>query len=165
MKRITLLLLTLVTGIVSFAQDLPDFGAIQLDKKEDYDAIANKAALAASSYLLSTPSDKKNQDRLKAAQYLIRWMTGTPEYNFTLDADNKLLKKNDDLLVVYMAGMSKYALENKEASADTKMLKLNSIRAVLQYAKDPANKVKQTSDIRKAIEAEEKGQLAEYLKL
>jgi len=166
MKRIIFGLLFAFLFHISFAQTLPNLDGISLDKKEDFNSTADNAALQSASFLLSTPLEKNNIDRLKALQYVIRWMTGTPDYSFTLDEQaTKFAKKNDDLLGLYMAAMTKYVLENKSESKDQNKIKLNAVKFIITYAKNEGNKVKINSELKKAIEADEKGRLPEYLKI
>jgi hypothetical protein len=158
MKRIIFALLSGFLFHISFAQTLPNLDGIILEKKEDFNSTADNAALQSASFLLSTPLDKNNIDRLKALQYIIKWMTGTPDYSFTLDEQaTKFAKKNDDLLGLYMAAMTKYVLENKSESNDQNKIKLNAVKFIITYAKDEGNKVKMNSELKKAIEADEKG--------
>ena len=166
MKRIVFGLLLGLLCSFSFAQNLPDFDAIKLEAKEDYTPTANNAALQAATLLLATPLDAKNMDRLKSMQYVIKWMSGTPDYNFTLDEQaTKFAKKNDNLLALYMAAMTKYTLENKEEAKDQNKVKLNAVKSIIVYAKDSKNNVKMNSELKKVIESDDKGQLAEYLKI
>lgn len=166
MKRLIFGLLFGLLSDISFAQTLPDFDVIKLEKKEDFNSSADNAALQASNFLLSTPLEKNNIDRLKSLQYIIEWMSGTPDYSFTLDEQaTKFAKKNDDLLGLYMAAMTKYVLENKADSKDQNKIKLNAVKLIIAYAKEEKNKVKINSELKKAIEADEKGQLSEYLKI
>lgn len=164
MKRLIFIIIFGLFISSSFAQTLPDFDAIKLDKREDFNAAADNAALQASNFLLSTALEKNNLDRLKSLEYVIKWMSGTPDYSFTLDEQaTKFAKKNDDLLGLYMAAMAKYVLENKEDSKDQNKIKLNAVKLIIEYAKNEKNKVKLNSELKKAIEADNKGQLAEYL--
>ncbi|WP_153797057.1 hypothetical protein [Foetidibacter luteolus] len=166
MKRLFFGLLFGLLSTFSFAQTLPDFDAIKLETKEDFNTTADDAALQASNFLFSTPLEKNNIDRLKSLQYIIKWMSGTPDYSFTLDEQaTKFAKKNDDLLGLYMAAMTKYVLENKEDAKDQNKIKLNAVKMIIAYAKDEKNRVKPNSELKKAIEADEKGQLSEYLKI
>ena len=166
MKR---LILVFVLGFfckLSFAQTLPDYSTIKLETKEDYNSTANEAALQAATYILSSPIDNKNNDRLKSIVYVIKWMQGTPDYNFTLDEQaTKFAKKNDDHQGLYMAAMVKYVLENKADSKEQNKIKLNSVKLVVTYSKDSKNNVKLNKELKNLIDADDKGQLAEYLKL
>lgn len=166
MKKLFFGLLFGFVSTLSFAQALPDFASIKLEKKEDFNETSDNAALQASNYLLNTPLDKNNIDRLKALQYIIRWMSGTPDYMFALDEQaTKFAKKNDDLLGLYMAAMTKYVLENKADAADQNKVKLNAVKLIVAFAKDERNNVKINAELKKAIAADEKGELASYLKI
>jgi hypothetical protein len=164
MKKITFVFLLLLFGQLSFGQSLPDFSSLKLEKREDFNAAANEAALQAANYILSSPVDNKNNDRLLSVVYVIKWMEGTPEYSFTFGGSElKFIKKNDDLLPLYMAAMVKYVLENKADSKDQSKIKLNASKMVIIYSKDPKNNVKITKELKKMMEADDKGTLAEYL--
>jgi hypothetical protein len=166
MKKIVFGLLFGLVSSVTFAQTIPDFDAIKLNKKEDFNATADDAALQASNFLLSTPLEKDNLDRLKSLQYIIKWMSGTPDYMFELDEQaTKFAKKNEELLGLYMAAMTKYVLENKADSKDQSKIKLNAVKSIVAYAKDEKNKVKINGELKKAIEADANGQLSAYLKI
>jgi hypothetical protein len=52
MKRLFFICLIGLISTTSFAQSLPDFDAIQLNVKEDYDSVADNAALQAANYCL-----------------------------------------------------------------------------------------------------------------
>lgn len=144
----------------SFAQqELPDFENIKLDQKSDYKQ-ADSAALKASTYLLSTPFEKDNIHRLHALSFVIKWMSGTPDFSFTLDEDAiKTVKGNEALIGLYMAAMTKYALENRSLSKDTKAIKLNSLILLLNYCENTNNNIKMTKQLKKLSEAKAKGQL------
>lgn len=162
-----LLAIAMVCGIaISNAQSLPDFNSFDLKTKADYTPTVTDAVSKAANYLLSTPIEKDNMPRLKCAAFLIKWMTGTPDYTFTIDEQAaKFAKKNDEFLIIYMAALTKAALDNKADAADAKKLKLASCKLIAEYAKNPDNKVKLNSELKKLIEAEENGTLATYLKL
>lgn len=166
MKKLIVLLLSGLLLHNAFAQSLPDFDAIKLEKKEDFNQTSDNAALQASNFLLSTPMEKDNIDRLRSLAYVIKWMSGTPDYMFALDEQaTKFAKKNDDLLGLYMAAMAKFVLENKSDAKDQNKIKLSAMKLIIAYAKDEKNKVKLNSELKKAMEADEKGQLGEYLKI
>jgi hypothetical protein len=164
MKTLFLGLLLGVLSPVAFAQSLPDFDAIKLEKKEDFNPAADNAALQAANYLLSTPLDKNSVNRLRAVQYVLKWMSGTPNYTFDIDERAaKFTKKDTDLLGLYLAAMTKFVLEDKASAKDQNKIKLNALKSVAAYAKDKANKVKLNSELKKIIAADEQGTLAEYL--
>lgn len=61
--------------------------------------------------------------------------------------------------------MTKFILENKADAKDQNKIKLHAVRLIIAYAKDEKNKVKINSELKKAIEADEKDELAAYLKI
>lgn len=166
MKR---LFFALVLGFLYqpiFAQTVPDFEAVKLEVKEDFNSAANDAALQAANYIFNTPLNDKDLNRLNSIRYIIKWMTGTPDYSFTFDEKAaKFAQKNDDFLALYMAAMTKYVLTSNAADAkDQDKIKLNALKSVIAYAKDKKNNVKINKELKKIIEADDKGQLEEYIK-
>ncbi len=162
MKRIIFIFVTFICNY-SFAQNLPRFDDIKLEQASDYKS-ADTFALQASTYLLSTPYEKDDLTRLKSTQFMIRWMTGTPDYTFSLDeVAGKIIKGNDDLLTLYMAAMTKYCLENKASSKDKKLIRLNAIILLINYCENKDNNMKMTKQLTKLSEAKDKGQLEQSL--
>lgn len=164
MRKIIFALLAVSYSYVSFCQGLPNFDAIPLSGKADYKT-AEPYALQASTFLLSTPAEKDNLDRLKSLQFIIKWMSGTPDYMFSIDdVATKIMKGDDDMLGLYMAAMTKFVLENNEAATDQQKIKLNAVTMLLDYCENPANKIKMSKNMRKLSEAKANGQLEEALR-
>lgn len=164
MKQLLFSIIAFMVLGTTNAQTIPNYSDITLETEKDYNESADNAALQAANYLFSTPLDEKNLDRIQSAQYLVRWMLGTPAYQFELDAAAiKFTKDNADLLTMYMAAMSKFVLENKADANDKNKIKLASLKMIADNARDPKNKVKMNKQLRKLIDAEKKGKLTEYL--
>jgi CRISPR/Cas system CMR-associated protein Cmr5 small subunit len=151
--------------MVGNAQDYSKLKDIELKEKEDF-AKAEDKILECSKYILTTPVDDENTNRINALKFMFRWMDGTPEYTFTLDETvDKLGQTNDALLGVYMACMSRYVLENKDKAKDEKDVKYNSVLMLIDYARDPNNKVEITGEIENLIKAKDEHRLKEYIKV
>lgn len=166
MKKISTSLLLLLISIVIYAQNLPDFDKIPLTTKDDFNEQADQAALDASNFLLTTVYAKDNLPRLKATQYVLKWMSGTPHYKFTIDESaTKISKKDEGILGLYLAAQTKYTLENKEQAKDSNAVKLNTFKLIIAYCEHPDNKIKITGELKKLIEAQKAGKLEEYLNL
>lgn len=162
MKAITFIICSFFTTC-SFAQTFTNYNDVKMEQASDY-KIADSFALEASNYLFATPFEKNNTQRLRSLSFIIKWMSGTPDYSFTLDeVASKLIKGNDDLLGLYMAAMTKYSLENKELSKDKKLVKLNAITLLLNYCEDAKNNIKMTKQLKKLSEAKAKGELEQAL--
>ncbi|MEO5890820.1 MAG: hypothetical protein ABIQ31_11230 [Ferruginibacter sp.] len=141
------------------AQTLPNFDLIKLEKTSDYKA-ADPFVLQTATYLLSTPFKKESPDRLNSLRFISKWMFGTPDHSFVFNDMQAIVgKDNSDLLGLYMASMAKYTLENKAASKDPKVVKLNAMILLLNYCENKDNNVKMSKQLKKLSEAKEKGQL------
>lgn len=161
MKKLFIIIFAFCPGS-TFSQDLPDFDQVKLEEPADY-AAADTYALQASTHLLSSPYSE-DQLRLKSLRLVIKWMSGTPDYQFAIDEGvTKICKGNDNLLGLYMAAMTKYSLENKASSGDAKLVKLNVVRMLLAYCENPGNSMKMSKELKRLSEANKKGELEKSL--
>ena len=153
------------SSLVVYSQDYSSLKDIVLKDTSDYPKAEGKV-LECASYLLSTPLDDNNINRKYAIQLIIRWMTGTPAYTFGIDQSiTQISKSNASILLLYMACMSKYALENKENSKDPKEMKYNSMLLLISYVEDSNHKVKIDGELKKLIQAKKQDKLKQYLKI
>jgi len=165
LKKIFLSLLITSSVYVASAQASVDFSSIKLEQKSDY-APAEATVLKVADYILSTPADKNSLDRIKSMQFLMKWMEGTPDYQFPIGHQIvKASNNNPDLLGVYLAAITKFSLENKDQSKDHKVVMLNGFKQFLTYCFNRSNNVKTNATIKKYKAAEEKGELEKVLEL
>lgn len=163
MKKTFLTLAICFITCFAFTQSLPDFKNIKIETAEDSRTVEPQA-LQAANYNLSAPFSSKDLTRYQALSFLIRWMSATPDFKFDLDQSvMKFIKGNDDVLGLYMAGMSKYVLENRNDSKDPNKIKLNAISHVLDYAENPANNFKLSKNLKKLSEARANNELEKAL--
>jgi hypothetical protein len=162
MKKI-IFIFCLIASQRCLSQQLPDYNSVKMEQKSDY-IEADKVALVAADYILNTPFVKNDLNRLRSLQFLIKWMGGSPDFMFTMDeVATKISKGNDDLLALYMVAMSKFALENREAAANAKKMKVESIKIVLAYCEKETNHLKMNKELKKLSEANKKGELESSL--
>ena len=160
--KISLVIVTLLFSIRAFAQTLPNFDAIKLEKAPDY-KLAEPYALQTANYLLSTPFKKEDKDVMNSLRFMGKWMNGTPDYSFSVaDMEDKIGRDND-LLGLYMISKAKYILENKANAKDPKLVKLNAVILLLNYCSKKENSIKMTKQLKKLAEAKEKGELDKAL--
>ena len=162
MKKTLFLLIALLTTTFLYAQNVPDFTQIKLDKPDDYRA-ANTYALVAANALLSNPIDKDKIDRLNCQKFVAKWMSGTPDYGFTFGNSEKILSNDPELLGIYMASMVKFCLENKVQGKEQEKIKIGSWQILLAYCDNSTNNVRLTRKLKKLIEADKNGELARNL--
>jgi hypothetical protein len=163
MKYFILLALT-CTLTSSYGQGLPDFTQITLSKAADYKT-AEPAVLQASHYVLSTPFNKDDQSRLYCTQFILKWMTGTPDFSFSLSGKPlKAFKDDVDLLGLYIAAMTKYSIENPAIAKNQDSVCLQAMTIELNYCNNPSNNMKMNKPMKKLWEDLQDGTLSEALK-
>jgi hypothetical protein len=149
------LVATIIFSQLSYSQTLPNFEEISLKQPSDYKS-AEPNVLTAANYIFSTPVKEDNPDRKMALSFIIRWMSGTPDFNFELGAsDTKISKGSPDIFGLQMAAMSKYVIENPANAKDKQLVRDNSLDMVVQYCQKPENNIKMTKALKKY--AEERG--------
>lgn len=163
MKQITCFVL-LLASLAAKAQDFSELKDIQFSTAEECRVYDSKA-LECANYLLGTAYSKDDAKRLLATSFIIKWMTATADYHFSLDKPvMQLSQKNDAVLALLMAAMTKFVLENKEKANDGGLVLQSSVKMLIDYCKNESNNIKLTKELKKAIKADEEGKLAEYLK-
>lgn len=86
-----------------------------LKTKEDYSKYENDI-INTVDWLQQTPWGEQYEKRKEANAFLIAWITGSPNVSISVAAPlMKLVDKNKDLLIAFMAGYTKYALQHKDA--------------------------------------------------
>lgn len=162
MKKIILFFLLTVSLSYSHAQELPNLKHIKLNKNSHFKD-TEPIVLKVVSYLFETPIDRKNKARTDAGQFLIKWMNGTPEYTFYLEEkETNYFDTDSDLMLMYMAGLTKFTLENKSVK-DRKALVLGTMRITLPYLNNQDNKKSWSKDLWQLNEANQKGKLEQFL--
>lgn len=112
MKNI-IFIITLFNLTISFGQNFDEIKNYEFKTIESYQTEKSKVLLYAN-YLFDNPANKEELNRLYAIQYIMKWMTGTPDYKFELGKrEIELTKGNSDLLGLYMAAITKVVLEIK----------------------------------------------------
>lgn len=166
-KALIIIAFSLLMANILTAQDYSRLENIVLKEKTDYPK-NNMLVLECSNYLLNSPLNLLDNDlnHLRALQFIMRWMEGTPDYMFNLDESIvDATKSNSNLLGVYMACMTKFVIENADKSGDQNEIKYNSFITFIKYCEDPSKNVKQTKKIKELIKAKNENTLKEYLKI
>lgn len=146
MRKFLFLFASLLT---LYANSQNAYSDIKLDAKEDY-KLAEPAVLKASNYLFTSKYDKEDLERLYAIEFVMRWISGTPDFTFELDEKfSKPFLQETDLLGLYMSALAKYAIEHKEQVKDSKKLSLNAVKMVIEYSNKSSNNLKQTGELKK----------------
>ncbi len=163
MKTLTIIIVLFLDSILLWAQNEP-----QVNNHFIYDGEQiiqmEKQVLESCDFLLNTPVNKKDENRIIASQFMIKWMENTPDYSFSIDENvYKLIKGSTVMLNVYLASLVKATLDNVNPYENEKEVILNCINTFLDYCSAPKNKLKLNKGIRKMLEARDSGTLTDYL--
>ena len=161
MKKYFLLVLFLSVA-QCYAQTLPSLKNVKLNKKVNY-IETEPLVIKVVDYLYATPIDKKNPSRTEAGQFLINWMNGTPVHYFYLEEkQTDFFNTDSDLMLVYMAGFTKYVLQNPSVK-DQKILVLGAMGLTLPYLDKQEDKKSWSKELWQLVDAHKRGMLEAYL--
>lgn len=165
MRFFTTIMLSVAFFTCVGAQDYSKLDKIELTSEEACSE-NEKLVVECSDYILKSPINlvEKDDNRLNAVKFILRWMEATPDFSFALDESmGRATSSNPSLLGVLLASMAKYAIENK--NDDMNDIKYNSFITFIKYLEDPGNKVKLDEDLKDLIKAKHENNLKEYLQI
>ena len=161
-KIILFLFLFFSTVIYSYAQEFPNLKNIKLNKKSHFKS-AEPEVIKLVNYLFETPIDTKNHSRKEAVEFLIKWMNGTPDYVFVLeDKETVYFNTDADLMLIYMASLTKFMLENKSEKNQNAII-LGAMKLALTYLNQQENKKKWSALLWQLNDANLHGKLTTFL--
>lgn len=139
------------------ALDLPE---LRLYKAEDYPKY-EKDVLSAINWMTSTPVDENPGQRKEAEKFLFTWVSGSPDVSVVIDPRIIDLSNDGHLLLVYIGGWAKNAIENPKADKEENLTAaLNTTLEFYQNNKEALGKNKATE---KLLKLKEKGKFEEHV--
>ncbi|MEO6521464.1 MAG: hypothetical protein ABIN91_07300 [Mucilaginibacter sp.] len=139
-NRIIIIILLLFAAPEAMAQKFVVPLNYQLHDEQDY-LKYQPDVLKAIDWFQQTPWNEKRLERTQVSEFLMAWIEGCPYVTVeTSDDINELGDNNNDLLVAYLGGYTKYLLLNSELSFknDARMAGMKALFA--KYEKDKAFK-------------------------
>jgi hypothetical protein len=163
MKKLVTVLSYGMIALGLHAQDYQIPKNYTLNKTEDY-AKYEPDVIKSFNWLMETPVNTQTDKRKEACAFLIKWISGSTVV--TVDLKENIVnftKSNPELLIIFMGGWSKYALETKDFSnkVNGNMAGIESV--ITYYTKNKGN-LKKDKNIEKYIKMKEKGTLQDYVK-
>ncbi len=148
------------------AQDPTEWESMPLRSQKDYKK-AEPSVKEAAAFLLG---HKYNEDDVRitsANRLLLRWMTGTKDYSYSVQANiSKYYTKDDPrLLMIYMAAMVQNGFENPALLKDSKACEIAAFKTIAAYCENPDTKVPHTAKLTKLIQAAHDDTLDKLLEL
>lgn len=166
MKTLQKLLPAFLLAIITFSAAGQTFEVPKdwkMKKKSDY-AKYEQDVLKAIDWLEHTPIVEQTNKRKEVNAFVLTWMMGTPKVTIQLKSYvNKFSDPNTDALVMFMAGWSKFALDNPDKAKDKTGGELAGIRMVIKVYKDNMG-YQRNETIEEAYEADQNGKLEEWIR-
>ena len=158
--RTHILTLLLLIGVSanSFAQDSELLTSIPKTKKGYL--ISEKNVLATINWLERTQLNDDAEKHAKQLNLLTEWMVTTPTVNITINKD--IVTFRGVLTTMFMAGYTKYALENNHSKDELKR-NLAGVRTAMKFYKN-GNDLRIDGEMDALIELEAKGELEKWVK-
>jgi len=134
-----------------------------LNTAADY-AKYEKDIIVCANWMENTPLNIEQQKRIDANTFLMKWITGSPTVSIGLNADVlvKCTDKNPDLMILFIAGWTRYALENNY-SRDQQKGYFEGFKTIINVYKKGIS-IKKDKDLEKIADIYDKGELESWLK-
>ncbi len=116
-------------------------------------------------WLEHTPVTTNPQKRAEASAFLLRWIEGSPYVFIELrDYLVDCTKNNPDLLVIFMAGWTKFTIENKDEMRNMLKGNMAGLSSLIKlYQANKGNGLKKDKHVEKIIAMDEKGELEKWI--
>ncbi|PWK79790.1 hypothetical protein LX99_00250 [Mucilaginibacter oryzae] len=132
-----------------------------LKEKADY-AKYEEDVIKGIDWLQDTPWALEEQKRMETNAFLLKWMQGNPAVNIEINSSvAKMTDKNPPLLITFMGGYTKYALQNKTGFNKDKA-NLAGVKAVIdKYVLETDHK--NNSLLNKLVKIDKEGKLSNWI--
>ncbi|WP_298904935.1 hypothetical protein [uncultured Psychroserpens sp.] len=165
--KLQLLLTTFLLCSISLTVKAQDFEIpkdVTLNTAEDYKKY-NQDVINGINWLENTPINEKKTKRQNASAFLMLWMTGSPTVSIEVSSYViPLIESNPDLLMTFLGGWTKYAIENPDDSSafNGNLAGLKSLIEV--YKKNKETGIEKERAIEKLIKLKSDEDLEKWLK-
>ena len=151
MRKIIFITIIALLCNASFGQNFSELAKSEFESAESYKP-AESQVLICANYLFDNPANKSELNRLNSVQYIMKWMTGTPDYTFDIgEKAMELTKGNSDLLGLYLAAMSKVVIDNKGGKLSSDDIYNGAEKILVDYCSVSDNKIKPSKKIKKLL--------------
>ncbi|AYL94063.1 hypothetical protein [Mucilaginibacter celer] len=162
MKKIFTLIIAAITfGLTAKAQTFHVPENYVLKEKGDY-AKYEEDVIKGIDWLQDTPWALEEQKRMETSSFLLKWMQGSPSVSIEVNASvAKMTEKNPQLIMIFMGGYTKYALQNKTAFDKNKANLAGVKAAVDKYSLETDHK--NNSLLNKLVKIDKEGKLRDWI--
>lgn len=161
LKKVLTLILLVSVYSNSFSQDAELLESLPKGKKQYLKS--EKNVLATINWLENTALDKEAEKHKQQFSLLTGWVMNSPTVDLTLDERVvTFTKENKELLSFFMAGYTKYALENDHSKDEVKG-SIAGVRSAIKIYKKGVG-LKKDQAMEKLVQLENKGELEKWVK-
>ncbi|MDD2412660.1 MAG: hypothetical protein RBS19_02525 [Bacteroidales bacterium] len=162
MKRAFGILIVLFLAVNLTAQEFEIPENYVLATTEDY-AKYEKDIIASTIWMENTPLDKNENKRKEVNGFFMEWLTGCSTVSVNLNADYvmKYTEKNPELLMIFLAGWTRYVLEN-DYSKDPYKGYFAGYKSIINVYKKGKG-INKNQDLEKLIKVYDKGNLEKWI--
>ncbi|MGZ3922963.1 MAG: hypothetical protein ACXVBJ_04300 [Flavisolibacter sp.] len=161
MRQLFFILPALISFATALAQDYTVPTNYALGSKDDY-ARYEKDIIDASKWLVATPLNEQREKRLEVAQFVFKWVNGSPTVSVEITpAILDFEKKNPGMLIIFMASCARYVLENNYSSDMNAKHKAALHEMVTVYKSGIG--IEKDKKMEKLSKADEQGRLEEWI--
>lgn len=138
-QLVLLVVLFLGLGPIAKAQKFEVPENYQFNDKSDFEKYQPEL-LKAIDWFERTPYDQQRLKRREVTDFIMSWIEGCPYVTVeTSDDINELGNKNNDLLIMYFAGYTRYVLNSHMLGINKREARMAGMKALLaKYEKDKA---------------------------
>lgn len=157
------LIMTVCLLLVLSTVKAQDIVLPELPSTKEQFASSEKDVIAAAKWLETTPIGTNMDQRTKVNAWVLAWLTNSPTVTIEVkDFVTKLFNKNPQLMLVWMAGYTRYVLENSYSKDEVKgnTAGLKSVIACYNLGGD----VKKDKELTRIIDKDKEGKLEEWVK-
>ncbi|MDR9398544.1 MAG: hypothetical protein RI562_05730 [Salibacter sp.] len=146
----------------SFAQsfDVPE--SYKLEKGEDYEKYEGEI-LNCINWLMNSEPNKESEKRDEASKFYLEWIAGTPDVTIDLNLDvAPFAEKSPELLIIYMGGCTKKALNSDEPVSIVDGSETGLI-SVIEYYQKYEDTLEKNRKVKKLIRLQKKEKLHQFV--
>lgn len=154
-------ILVLIFGNNVFCQEFNVPNDVQLNAKEDYSKY-EKDIVEVAKWLIATPLNEQSDKRKEVSAFVTTWINGSPNVNVEINPTIMDFEaKNPGMLVLYMAGSTKYVLENNYSN-DMRGKHKSALHDMISVYKSGKG-IQKDKKMERLIKSDDQGKLDEWL--
>lgn len=161
MKATSFIFVFIIITSALIAQDFTVPVNYKFNKAEDYGAY-EQDVIKCFDWLMNTPINEQSGKRKDASEFLIKWLSGSPEVHVMLHHEIVTFMESPDLFIIFLGGWAKYSLQTGDL--DNKIAgNLAGIESVIDFYSRNKGIIAKDKNVEKYIKMKKKGKLKGHI--